>query len=283
MMAEQEGQPDLRCASSLLRSVFTGYDHGTLALCTKPKNRSYFVQLNRSGWHHAAAVKAMNLRERANVYFAVGVQAFRPDKGRGKEDGVAWLPGFWGDVDILGANHVAMGLPPTADDALKIIYTVPFKPTVVVWTGGGLQPYWLFREPWELTDDNERRKAKKLSVAFQKYLQTAALKHGWTMDGTADLCRLLRLPGTYNRKQAEPVLVRYDLIEEGRRYNPSDFQDFLELEAGKGARPRSRGGRAKGRFRGRTRRMRLDTALQRRCRRAAGTGMVPVALRCRLL
>jgi hypothetical protein len=51
------------------------------------------------------------------------------------------------------------------------------------------------------------------------------------MDGTADLCRLLRLPGTYNRKQAEPVPVRYEVIEGGRRYNPSDFEEFLELEA----------------------------------------------------
>src|ERR1035438_8229243 len=51
------------------------------------------------------------------------------------------------------------------------------------------------------------------------------------MDGTADLCRLLRLPGTYNRKQAEPVLVRYEVIGDGRRYNPSDFEDFLNFEA----------------------------------------------------
>ena len=108
---------------------------------------------------------------------------------------------------------------------------MPFKPTVVVYTGGGLQPYWLFREPWQFEDEKERPKAKKLSKAFQRFLQGFALDHGWTMDGTADLCRLLRLPGTYNRKQAEPVPVRYEVIETGRRYNPSDFEEFLELEA----------------------------------------------------
>jgi len=62
-------------------------------------------------------------------------------------------------------------------------------------------------------------------------LQHLALDSGWAMDGTADLCRLLRLPGTYNRKQAEPVLVRYEVIGDGRRYNPSDFEDFLNVEA----------------------------------------------------
>jgi hypothetical protein len=50
------------------------------------------------------------------------------------------------------------------------------------------------------------------------------------MDGTADLCRLLRLPGTYNRKQAEPVLVRYELGRDTHRYNPSDFEDFLNIQ-----------------------------------------------------
>ena len=218
-------------ASAFLYSVFGGQERGTLALFTKPQNRSHFVQLDSNGWQQATALKAMDLRERANVYFSIGVQGARPEKGRGKEAGVAWLPGFWGDVDILGANHAATDLPPTADDAVKIIYTVPFKPTVVVWTGGGLQPYWLFREPWELTDDKERTKAKDLSVAFQKYLQNIALSHGWTMDGTPDLCRLLRVPGTFNRKQAEPVLVRYEVVEDGHRYNPSDFADFLDLRA----------------------------------------------------
>jgi putative DNA primase/helicase len=111
------------------------------------------------------------------------------------------------------------------------VQAVPFKPTVVVYTGGGMQPYWLFREPWEFDTDQERKKAKALSKAFQKYLQSIARDHGWTMDGTADLCRLLRIPGTYNRKQAEPVLVRYEVIEDGRRYNPSDFADFLDFHA----------------------------------------------------
>ena len=141
------------------------------------------------------------------------------------------LPGLWADIDVAGPNHVALALPPTVEDAMSIVQTVPFKPTVIVYTGGGIQPYWLFKECWELDFDKERKKAKALSKAFQKHLQHFALDRGWTVDGTADLCRLLRLPGTYNRKQAEPVLVRYEVIGDGRRYNPSDFEDFLTLEA----------------------------------------------------
>ena len=217
--------------SDFLHSVFNGQEDGVLALFCKPGNASQFVPLNREGWQQAATTTAMHLREHANVYFAIGVQKSRPAKGRGREASVTSLPGLWADIDVLGPNHAAMDLPPAAEDARSIIGAVPFKPTVVVFTGGGLQAYWLFREPWDLTDDKERRKAKKLSKTFQGFLQEFARKRGWTMDGTADLCRLLRLPGTYNRKQAEPVLVRYEGIDDGHRCNPSSFEEFLNLES----------------------------------------------------
>jgi hypothetical protein len=222
---------DSCAASDFLRSIFVGQERGVLAIFCKPNNVSYFSHLDRAGWHSDAAFNAMRLRNHFNVYFAVGVQGARPDKGRGKEVGVISIPGFWADIDVLGPNHAALALPPTIEDAMRILQAVPFKPTVIVYTGGGIQAYWLFKEQWDLDSDKERKKAKLLSKAFQKHLQNAALTCGWIMDGTADLCRLLRLPGTYNRKQAEPVLVRYEVIEDGRRYNPSDFEDFLNVEA----------------------------------------------------
>jgi hypothetical protein len=223
--------PDFRAASGFLRSVFKDQEHGVLALFCKPGNLSHFVQLDRAGWQHDAARIAIQLRDHVNVYFAIGVQGARPGKGRGKEEGVISLPGLWADIDVLGPNHATLGLPPTMEDAWTLVQAIPFKPTVVVHTGGGLQPYWLFRESSEFDSEKARKKTKALSKAFQKYLQNVALANGWTMDDTADLCRLLRLPGTYNRKQAEPVPVRYEVIEDRRRYNPSDFAEFLELEA----------------------------------------------------
>ena len=225
------GMADFHAASGFLRSVFNGQEHGVLAIFCKPSNVSHFASLDRDGWYDDAADTAMRLRDHFNIYFAMGLQADRPEKGRGKEAGVISLPGLWADIDVLGPNHAALALPPTIDDAMRIVQAVPFQPTVIVYTGGGIQAYWLFKEPWEFDSDKERKKAKALSKAFQKYLQNAAITCGWIMDGTADLCRVLRLPGTYNRKQAEPVLVRYEVVEDARRYNPSDFEDFLNIEA----------------------------------------------------
>jgi putative DNA primase/helicase len=221
----------MRSAVTFLNSVFAPQESGIVVLFSKPAKVSYFMPLDREGWQHEAASTALRIRDEQNVYFAIGVQGARPDRGRGTEAGVVSVTGFWADIDILGPNHAAHTLPTTVEDAWRIIAAVPFKPTVVVYTGGGLQAYWLFREPWQFEDENDRRKVKKMSRAFQRCLQRVARNHGWTMDGTADLVRLLRLPGTYNNKQAEPVLVHYEVMEDGRRYNPSDFEEFVELEA----------------------------------------------------
>jgi hypothetical protein len=218
-------------AAHFLRSVFAGQEAGVVALFCKPSKLSLFAHLDRGDWYHDAANTAMSMREEQNVYFAIGVQGSRPERGRGKEAGVIALPGLWADIDVLGPNHAAKNLPPALEDAWAVIGAVPFKPTVVVQTGGGLQPYWLFREPLDTASEKDRRAAKRLSKAFQGFLGSVAKRNGWSIDGTADLCRLLRLPGTYNRKQAEPVLVQYEVIDGGTRYNPSDFEEFLELEA----------------------------------------------------
>jgi len=125
-------QDDARIAARFLRSVFGGQEEGFVALFQKPSKHSTFVPLNREGWYTDAAKSAMLSRDKENVYFAIGVQGQQPHRGRGKQAGVIALPGLWADIDVLGPNHAATNLPPTLEDAWKIIQVVPFKPTVVV-------------------------------------------------------------------------------------------------------------------------------------------------------
>ena len=216
--------------ASFLRTLFFGQERGRLVLFRKPGNISSFVSLDGTDWAEHAAGQAIRIREQGNTYFAVGIQGAPPTKGRGKEEGVVAIPGFWSDIDVRGPNHAATALPPTIEDAWYILTAIPFQPTLVVYTGGGIQAYWLFREPWQFESEKERSAAKALSKAFQQRLRATAAERGWTIDGTADLCRLLRLPGTYNRKQAEPTLVCYEVIGDAHRYNPSEFEDILNVE-----------------------------------------------------
>ena len=62
------------------------------------------------------------------------------------------------------------------------------------------QPWWLFRELWAFATEPERQAAQTLARRFLATLQHRARFHGWHIDTTSDLARVLRLPGTYNRK-----------------------------------------------------------------------------------
>lgn len=143
---------------------------------------------------------------RQDVYAAAGLQGREPEKGsRGKEDGVASVPGVWADIDIGGSAHKAKDLPASEEEALSLVEAVGLPPSVIVRSGFGLQVYWLFREPFVIETEAERQDLKSLSRRFQQLLRLQARARGWTVDPTADLCRVLRIPGTFNRKIPDDV------------------------------------------------------------------------------
>ena len=173
----------------------------------------------------------MNVRHDQHVYQGVCVQARLPERGsRGKATDVSAMMGLWADIDIKSQHHAAENLPTTIAEAQRVIDSVPFPPTMTVNSGYGLQPYWLFREPFEIANEDDRRAAQELIVAFQQYLRNTASRYNWTVDSTADLARILRLPGTFNIKGSTPILVSFTATDNEPRYNPSDFEEFLEYE-----------------------------------------------------
>src|SRR4051812_13164758 len=115
-------QEDLTCRSAtFLRSVFLGHEKGFVVIFRRPSMYSTFTGLTTQDWYTNAARQAMLSREKEDIYFAVGIQEKPPATGRGKEAGVAAIPGLWADIDVLGPNHAATNLPPTLDDAWKIV------------------------------------------------------------------------------------------------------------------------------------------------------------------
>jgi len=146
--------------------------------------------------------------ETANVWHGVGLRKAKPAKGkRGDAEDVIAIPGLWFDLDVKGPGHAEQHLPATFEDALDFLASLPLKPTCIVFTGGGLQPYWIFPEPLRLSTEADWNRAKSLSERWQRCIIARGKERGWKLDNTSDLPRVLRLPGTYNRKTATPVLV----------------------------------------------------------------------------
>ena len=112
------------------------------------------------------------------------------------------IPGLWADVDYTDDAHTKPGLPAQAD-ALRVLMQDVETPTILVSSGHGYQPWWMFDEPWILDTDEDRAQAQMLVRWWQTRL-AAALDAA--MDSTHDLARVLRVPGTLNRK-GEPVPV----------------------------------------------------------------------------
>ena len=144
----------------------------------------------------------------SNVWHGVGLRKEKPAKNaRGKAEDVIALPGIWLDLDVRGPGHAEKNLPASFEEALDFIKTLPLKPSLIVFTGGGLQPYWLFPEPMRLSTQAEWTRAKNLSERWQRFIIAMGRERGWKLDNTSDLPRVLRLPGTWNRKTNQPVLV----------------------------------------------------------------------------
>jgi hypothetical protein len=169
------------------------------------------------------------ITRRYNVYFGLGLRQEQLEDGRGESADVLGIPGLWVELDLKHAVHTKVNLPDTIDEALSLVHeALPLGPSIIIRSGYGLHVYWLFRELWIFEDAEDRQAAYHLLHRLQSTIQGVAKLHGWEVDSTFDLARVLRIPGTLNRKVADdPQLVTIIEADPDRRYNPSDFSEYL--------------------------------------------------------
>jgi putative DNA primase/helicase len=159
---------------------------------------------------------AMDGRE--GTYLRATTLRARPaagDRG-GAADSLA-LPGLWADLDIdgpghkhelcpadcpKGHQHITRPLPPDEAAARQIITESGLPaPSLWVHSGGGLYPWWLLDPHVEVDGDNLAG-LQKLSQQWQNVIGRSAVALGWHYGtGVGDLARVLRAPGTVNRKE----------------------------------------------------------------------------------
>jgi hypothetical protein len=120
-----------------------------------------------------AARNAILLGRREEVYVGVA-----PRLGEnGTKAGVSRLQALWADLDARDGY--------TRDNRFKQLLELPYHPSIVVSTGGGLHAYWLLREPAEGPDELDRAEYVMRQVA-----------KGLGGDPVHDRSRIMRAPGT---------------------------------------------------------------------------------------
>lgn len=166
-------------------------------------------------------IRRLDTQRRKGIYARVTtLKAAPPPGSRGSAELSLSFPGFWGDIDIDGPghkhklcdttcarnhHHTRHPLPPDAEQARGIITAAGLpEPTLLVHSGGGLYPWWLLSEPHTITADDIDDIAT-LAARWQHVLAAGAERLGYHYGtGVGDLPRVLRIPGTLNRKTSTP-------------------------------------------------------------------------------
>jgi hypothetical protein len=184
----------------------------------------YVAQLDRDG--------------RAGIYLRAATMDPQAGKGRGKAADSVELVGLWSDLDIAGpghkhdpAKHDGLTLPPDEAAARAVVERAGLPaPSVWIHSGGGLYAWWLLDFPEDLTDEQDRKDAGRIVAQLQDLLALAAKQAGHHYGtGVKDLARVLRIPGTVNRKDglARPCRV---LEQTGDRYQLDELAEVIERE-----------------------------------------------------
>ena len=113
--------------------------------------------------------------QKSNLYFGV---ATRDGKGGCKEN-IIHIPCVWCDVDFKDTPR---------EVAAQNLKEFPFRPSMIVKSGGGIHLYWLLKEPAK-QDDIEDIEDINHRIADQ-----LGGDHN-----SCDAARVLRVPGTKNR------------------------------------------------------------------------------------
>jgi putative DNA primase/helicase len=226
--------PDAEAQGFLLELFGAAAAGSYIHLWTLKDKRSHWISVEHLG-EQQRLLANLTGSAAGNVYVGVALapRAFGPYQ-RLKAQEAAGIVGLWADIDVLGPAHKGQALPPTPGDAVALAHSLGITPSVLVESGHGVQPWWLFSDPWHFRDDREREEAQALAQRWQAALARQAAARGWELDATHDLARLLRLPGTWNDKRhldksLAPLRVRV-LERTGERYFPSDFFALLDAD-----------------------------------------------------
>lgn len=147
-----------------------------------------------------------------NIYFGVAPREVQ----KGDKSAVKYITCLWIDVDIGMEGHRKESRLTTVEEASESIGKFEHVPSIIVFSGHGLQCYWLLREPEEVSDP-------KLVEGIMKGLILALGGD----PGTHDISRVMRLPNTLNVKVPEkPKEVDILKFEPELKYNLSDFDEY---------------------------------------------------------
>ena len=215
--------------TQFLAEVSKGSPNGFLTLWDRESKQTRYFDLASSTLDEIKHHVDQLVHSGKDVYYGVCSRIFDlgPSK-RGALDDLHALTMIWADVDFAAEGHNSgKKYPENKDKALELLTSSELPaPSVVIHTGGGLHVYWLLTEPIIFDSPSQQALASQLVTGFQRRLRSHFQQEGYEIDSTADLPRVLRLPGTQNFKvptNPRPVYIIEDQTT-WARYPLADIQ-----------------------------------------------------------
>ena len=143
---------------------------------------------------------AQNLNQnQLNVSFSMGLLDHPLGTyQRAKSVDIIAIPCLWIDIDVANPVHgQSQKLVPSIEEAIQLL-PKELPPSIIVNSGYGIHAYWIFSEMFKITSEFDRKRAKSMLERLQSIIRSNAGEY--FIDPTADLSRMLRLPGTINWK-----------------------------------------------------------------------------------
>lgn len=136
-------------------------------------------------------------------------------KFRGKITTATNIHAMWLDLDLSDAEKDNGKNYPDSETALNILRELPILPSMIVMSGSGYHVYWLMETPISAQEnlDLPRKWTEFLREAFK----------GYDLDSVHDCARILRVPGTENKKK----LVELVYLDNNVRYSLDDIQKHV--------------------------------------------------------
>lgn len=140
------------------------------------------------------------------IYAQVTTLRENPAKGRGGKDLAHAVTLLWADGDFGTAGHKPglddMPHPIDAQHVREIIEAAGLPQPSGWWlSGGGCNPVWQLDQPRIISDPADRAALEQITMGVQAILGACAYGHGCGWDTqVGNLDRLMRIPGTINRK-----------------------------------------------------------------------------------
>lgn len=156
-------------------------------------------------WTH---LQKANRTEVRNIHPAVNPR-FKKPKKRGKNSDVSHYVAAWVDVDFHGHPE---SVERAFWDATELFVKAELPPSIILESGHGFHAYWLFDQLYPTQE------ARAVCAGIQDTYKVS--------DAISDPSRVLRMPGTYNLKDAKNPAPCRIIQATWVRYPLSAFQDY---------------------------------------------------------